>query len=274
MLWFAAAMCSSAPAARGAEGLRISWTNNMLTLRRADLPGGKIDVWYLEAFCRSGGHEREWNQTTLPHRTQLVSADKSGKKLTLRSRVADAVEVEHDIKAAADEVDFRVKLHNAGAERIDVDWFQPCMRVGQFTGLAQSNYISRSFIFTAQGLTWLDKTRRTEEARYRGGQVYVPAVVPLQDVNPRPISPDRPVNGLIGCVSSDGKWMLAMAWDHTEELFQGVIICLHNDPRVGGLGPGETKELRGKIYLLRNDAQELLRRYRKDFGGSSAGAQK
>ena len=59
---------------------------------------------------------------------------------------------------------------------------------------------------------------------------------------------------------------MATAWDQTQELFQGVIVCIHNDPRVGGLDPGETKRLRGKLYLLANDPDELLRRYRRDFG--------
>ena len=73
------------------------------------------------------------------------------------------------------------------------------------------------------------------------------------------------MNGLIGCISQDGKSLLAMAWDQTQELFQGVIICLHNDPRVGGLKPGETRKLHGKIYLLKNEPEALLKRYRRDF---------
>ena len=152
-----------------------------------------------------------------------------------------------------------------GPKPADLLWFQPCMRVGRFTGLAQSNYIDRSFIFTKGGLTTLHRTRRTEEAIYKGGQVYVPAGINLEDVNPRPISPDQPVNGLIGCFSEDGKSLLAVAWDHTQELFQGVIVCLHSDPRIGGLKPGEKKRLQGKLYWLPNNPKLLLARYRKDF---------
>jgi hypothetical protein len=44
-----------------------------------------------------------------------------------------------------------------------------------------------------------------------------------------------------------------------------VVICLHSDFRLGGLSPGETKTARGKIYLVKNDAEELLRRYQRDF---------
>ena len=84
-------------------------------------------------------------------------------------------------------------------------------------------------------------------------------------MNPRPISVIQPVNGLIGCFSTDEKSLLAVAWSDTQELFQGVIICLHNDPRIGGLLPGETKRLKGKIYILANDPAKLLQRYEADF---------
>jgi hypothetical protein len=219
----------------------------------------------MEAFCRSGSTRRPWNQTTIPHKTELIQADEAGRHLRLRTIVEPGVEILHDLRAGQDEVDFRLELKNKSDQPVDVQWFQPCMRVDRFTGLNQSNYIRRSFIFTQAGLTTLDKTRRAEEALYRGGQVYVPAAIDLEDVNPRPISPDQPVNGLIGCFSQDDEHLLAMAWDQTQELFQGVIVCLHNDPRVGGLKAGETKRLRGKVYFLKNDPAELLKRYRRDF---------
>jgi hypothetical protein len=250
---------------QAADGLSIAWTNNMLTVIGTDLPGGKLDTWYLEAFCRTGSTKRDWRQTTIPHKTELISADKLGKRLQLRTRVEPNIEVTHDIRAGRDEVEFRLTLKNRGKQFVDVDWFQPCIRVDRFTGLKQSNYIARCFIFTERGLATLDKTQRTEDALYRGGQVYVPRGIDLNDVNPRPISPEQPVNGLIGCFSADGKYLIATAWDHTQELFQGVIVCVHNDPRIGGLKPGETKKLRGKLYFLKNDTAALLKRYRRDF---------
>ena len=255
-----------APSARSAENLRLAWTNNMLTISGANLPGKSLEVWYLEAFCRSGSTHRDWHQTVIPHKTELLRAGRNGESLRLRTHVEPSVEIRHDIRAGRDEVEFRVQIKNVGEQPVDVQWFQPCLRVASFTGRNQSNYIERSFIFTEAGLTTLNKTRRAEEAVYHGGQVYVPAGISLEDVNPRPISPDRPVNGLIGCFSDDNQSLLGMAWSDTQELFQGVIVCLHNDPRIGGLKAGESKQLRGKIYVLRNDPKALLDRYRRDFG--------
>ena len=261
-----AVFLSAASVMQAADGMTVHWTNNMLTLSHPELPGGSVPIWYLEAFCRSRSTHQPWNQTTIPHKTELIEEHQKGKRLRLRTIVEPAVQITHDIRAGRDEVDFRLELKNKGPGPVDVQWFQPCIRVGRFTGSGQSNYIERCFIFTKDGFTTLDKTRRTEEALYRGGQVYVPAGIPLDDVNPRPISPDQPVNGLIGCVSEDRQYLLASAWDQTQELFQGVIVCVHNDPRVGGLKAGETKKLRGKVYFLKNDPDALLRRYRRDFG--------
>lgn len=252
-----------------AENLSLSWTNNMLRIGGASVPGGYVETWYLEAFCRSGSTHRDWNQTTIPHKTEMLEGGRN--KLNLRTHVDSSVVVEHEIVAREDEVEFRLEARNDGKAFADVQWFQPCMRVDRFTGAAQSNYIGRSFIFTGDGLKRLSELARTEEAVYRGGQVYVPAGVPIEDVNPRPISKVVPANGLIGCFSKDGSKLLATAWESTQELFQGVIVCLHSDPRIGGLEPGQTKKLRGKIYILPNDPAQLIKRYQGDFGPAGAG---
>ena len=103
------------------------------------------------------------------------------------------------------------------------------------------------------------------EARYTPGQVWCPEGVSRDDVNPRPLSPLVPSNGLIGCVSGDGSKILATAWEPYQELFQGVAHCVHSDFRIGGLKPGETKRIKGKLYILPNDVEGLLARYKKDF---------
>jgi len=252
--------------AAAAEVLTISWTNNLLTVSSPHLPGQTLDIWYLEAFCRRGSTQREWRQTTLPHKTTLLAADPAGHSLRFRTLVEPDVEVRHEIRAGADELDFRFDFTNHSAQAVDLEWFQPaCIRVERFTGCTQSNYTARSFIFTDRGLTPLDRMKRREDALYRGGQVYVPRGINLDDVNPRPICEDRPVNGLIGCFSADGQFLLATASDQTQEVFEGVYVCLHSDPRVGGLRGHEGKTIRSKVYLLKNDPPALLKRYQADF---------
>jgi hypothetical protein len=252
---------SPAPAAPS-----LSWTNNLLTYTHPDIPGGSLEVYYLEAFCLPGGHERRWDLTRIPHATRVVSRAKDGSSITFRTTVGESVVVNHGVKALPDGLAMDFALTHGGAVPWPVHWFQPaCVRVDRFTGAAQSNYTARSFVFTARGQTWLSNTVRTEEALYRGGQVFLPPWTSPADANPRPISMDRVTNGIIGCVSSDNRWILAIASDRTFELFEGVYVCLHSDPWIGGLQPGETRHVRQRIYLLPNRTETLLERYKQDF---------
>ncbi|GMU22253.1 MAG: hypothetical protein AMXMBFR13_23410 [Phycisphaerae bacterium] len=264
----AAAGCSRVP---GGSDLRVTWEDEMLTLHSDRLPGGRVETWYLEAFCRRGSTDREWEQTTIPFTMEKIAADPEGCWVKLRTLVDGKVEILHDIQAAGDEVDLRMELVNRSDEHVDVDWAQPCTRVGTFTGRGQDDYFEKCFIFTQRGLTRMHETHREQKARYTPGQVYVPEGIDLNDVNPRPISRTKPVNGLVGCFSADERLVLAMAWSDTQELFQGIIKCIHSDFRIGGMKPGERKMIHGKIYLLANDPAELLRRYQRDFP-ASAGA--
>ncbi|MCG8587486.1 MAG: hypothetical protein MI757_22495, partial [Pirellulales bacterium] len=68
-----------------------------------------------------------------------------------------------------------------------------------------------------------------------------------------------------GAFSADDKYIFAVAFEPYQELFQGVARCLHSDFRLGGLKPGETKKIRGRIYIVPNDVDALLKRYEKDF---------
>lgn len=256
---------SSTEENKKSDRLHINWKDNTLTISGKNLPGERMNILYLEAFCKTGSTNREWDSTTIPHKTELLSAEDNDKHIKLTSIVQPNIEVLHDIRAGKDEVEFNLVLHNKGDKFVDIDWFQPCIRVNEFTNRKQEDYIPRCFIFTDAGLTTLDKTRRTEEGFYKGGQSYIPPGINLKDVNPRPISLDQPVNGLIGCFSDDNKYIMATAWDHYQELFQGIFVCIHSDPRIGGLKAGEVKKLRGKLYFVKNDPNELLKRYKKDF---------
>lgn len=249
-----------------AEPLRLSWTNNLLKVTSPTLPGGSLDIWYLEAFCRGNSTRQDWSKTTVPHKTVLLEASPDHQLLKFRTTVLTNVEVLHTLRSSVDEIDITYEFANGGADASPIEWFQPaCIRVSNFTGRNQTNYTSRSFIFTERGLTTLDQTHRTEDALYKGGQVYVPREINRADVNPRPLANDYPTKGLIGCFSADDKYILATAFDKTHELFEGVYVCLHSDPHIGGLAAHETKKIHGKIYILPNNVDALLSRYAADF---------
>jgi hypothetical protein len=258
-----------ARAAEPATGLVLSWEKNMLAIRGPALPGGELKVWYLEAFCRPGSTDRDWKETVIPHKTALVAADREGRRLTLKSTLADGVIVDHEIRAGEDDVTFHLTATNPTDRASEAAWAQPCIRVDRFTGVParrdSEEYLPRSFIFVDGRLARMPTQPWATQARYVPGQVWCPANIDRNDVNPRPLSTLVPSNGLIGCFSADDRMIMATAWQPYQELFQGVIVCLHSDFRIGGLRPGETKTIRGKIYLVKNDVDALVKRYEKDF---------
>lgn len=259
-----------------ANPLELSWARNFLTISGPDVPGGAISIHYLEAFCRDGSTARPWQFTVFPHETRLIEAAPDKSRIVLESHVEDGVVVRHIITSDAESVNFLVSARNPTAHASQVHWAQPCMRVDKFVGVAPDHdseaYLGRSFVFDRSSVNGEPVPKFLNEwkpwaraARYTPGQVWPGPGVPRNDVNPRPLNPRSTANGLIGCVSADGRKMLAMTWEPYQELFQGVVVCLHSDFRIGGLKPGESKEIRGKIYLLENDTAKLLKRYEQDF---------
>lgn len=243
-----------------------------LVIRNSRLPGEEVRINYIEAYCRGGSTDADWiGHTVIPHETEVRSLSADHKTLHLRDTLIDGVVIEHEITAREDEIEFLLNAHNPLPAPSEVQWAQPCVRLGNFTGFATEgenldDYLPKCFIFLGGKLTRLSEVRPwATSARYTPGQVWCPAVVPRTDVNPRPLSPLVPSNGLIGAFSADESWLFGTAWEPYQELFQGVARCLHSDFRIGGLQPGETKRIRGKIYLIHGGTAALLKRYEDDF---------
>lgn len=271
---FVCAVLGGAPVARAAEKatLTLSYEEpRWLVVHGPHLPGKEIRIHYLEAYCRAGSADADWvKHTVISHKTEVLSASDDRKTLRLRDTIADGVTVEHTITAADDEVDFRLVAHNPGKTRSEAHWAQPCVRLATFTGYDPQgkdldDYLPKCFVFLDGKLTRMPTRDWAKTARYTPGQVWCPKHVPRTDVNPRPLSPLIPSNGLIGVFSGDEKLIFATAWEPYQELFQGVARCVHSDFRLGGLQPGETKPIRGKMYLVPADPAALVRRYERDF---------
>lgn len=255
-----------APGWAGAdEPLSLDWHDNLLTITGRQVPGGRLEVWYLEAYCRAGSTDLDWRQTVVGHRTELIRRNDDGTRLQLRCHVDDGLVVDHVITSTHDEVDFDLLATNPTTRRSEVHWAQPCIRVDRFTGATQETYLPKCFVFVNAKLERMPLTPWATKARYTPGQVWCPAHVDRDDVNPRPLSQIVPSHGLIGCFSADESLLLANAWEPYQELFQGVITCIHSDFRLGGIAAGQSRRIRGKLWILPANADELLRRYTQAF---------
>jgi len=255
----------------------MHWEDEILTIRGNHLPGKEMKIWYLEAYCRDNSQTTHWGQhTVVGHETELISRNEEGTRIRLQCTVSDGLIVNHVITSSHDEIDIRITAHNPTDKRSEAHWAQPCVRVGTFTGTGADRtddkyaYLAKSFMFLDGKLAGMPSRDWAKEARYTPGQVWAGPGVPRADVNPRPLHPDVPSNGLIGCFSEDDSMIFAIAFEPYQELFQGVIRCLHSDFRLGGLEPEETLEINGKMYFIENNVQALLKRYKEDFPDSES----
>src|SRR5262245_22976118 len=74
-----------------APRLKLAWADDYLTISGPALPGGKVRVHYLEAYCRDGSTDRAWEETVIGHRTRLVDAAADDQSIKLQSKLNDGV---------------------------------------------------------------------------------------------------------------------------------------------------------------------------------------
>jgi hypothetical protein len=244
------------------EEITLAREDHWLVIKAPHVPGKEIRINYLEAYCRAGSTDADWvKHTMVGHKTETLSAE--AKQIKLRCKVNDGLVVEHDIHAVADGVTFDLTVTNPTTRKNEAEWAQPCIRLGDFAGAEKDDgtgpdiKLSRAFIFLNGKLTTMPTQPWATQARYTPGQCWCPKDVPRTDVNPRPLSTLVPDNGLIGCFSRDGKWLFAVVFEPTQELFQGVAQCLHNDFRIGQVPPGQSRKIRGRIWIIPANGPKL-----------------
>jgi hypothetical protein len=92
--------------------LNIFWRGNVLCIQGERLRVAQINVTYLEAFCRAESHDREWNETVIPHETILLAEEDGGTRLRMESKISDGTTVSHVLTAGKDEITFDLTAHN------------------------------------------------------------------------------------------------------------------------------------------------------------------
>ena len=74
---------------------------------------------------------------------------------------------------------------------------------------------------------------------------------------------------LIACLSRDRQWIVAQAYAEATSVANNAhYTCLHTRPRWPDIPPGEERAVTGKLYFLKGGAEDLLARWRRDFGPS------
>lgn len=78
--------------------------------------------------------------------------------------------------------------------------------------------------------------------------------------------------GILIRESANGKWVAGIAWeDYLSVQGHNPWFCMHLAVRVGPLKSGESKTIRGRMFLFPGDREECLRRMQSAFNKAAAG---
>jgi len=79
--------------------------------------------------------------------------------------------------------------------------------------------------------------------------------------------------GLLARESQDRRWSMAIAWESfLSAQGHNPWDCMHLSVRVGPLKQGQSRTIRGRMYLLEGSKEDCLRRFEKDFSKKTGGA--
>jgi len=87
-----------------------------------------------------------------------------------------------------------------------------------------------------------------------------------------PTSTRDAYEGLLLRESQDRQWTMAIAWESfLSAQGHNPWNCMHLSVRVGPLEQGQSRTIRGRIYLIKGSKEDCLKRFEKDFPNRTSG---
>ena len=153
-------------------------------------------------------------------------------------------------------------MHNHTSTTMRDPFALMCLTLSEFACF-QDKGLERTFIQTEQGLVSLAETDRPEghfEATMYGLRDSPPPVFWLVSWTPKYVlSSDKATTGLLLRTSPDGARTVGIGWHPAAIIYNSFHHpCLHADPYIGDLMPGESKRVRGRVYAANRPPGEVL----------------
>lgn len=162
----------------------------------------------------------------------------------------------------ADCVDFTIALENLTDKPFTGVFTNTCFNAHR-SPYFEDPERARSFVWTDAGPTGLLQMPidpRSGEPLHGGWSVAAAG-------EPAPAGGGRVRYPWIAIGSRDGRFVIAQAYgEGTTVATNAHYSCLHSRPRWPDVPSGQQRAMTGKIYLLRGGSEELLKRWKADFG--------
>jgi hypothetical protein len=258
-----------AAAAQGTVRL-ADWTRGFALEPTRD-PGMKMYLWFYEwnmfEAMKPGAHtggRRDYPRRVSPDGREAAI---ESEELTLRA------------KAVADGAELVLTARNRTSQAWpELAGIIPCFSPGQQEGKPATleNALNPRFTDPDRRSTWFVSPRGLEVLDSRAihfnralrSQVDREAAKGKLPWDEKwPASQVNASEGVLIRESADGKWVAGIAWeDFLSAQGHNPWYCMHLAVRVGPLRPGETKTIRGRLFLFPGNRAECLRRVRQSFG--------
>ncbi|MEO2015870.1 MAG: hypothetical protein ABGZ53_16035 [Fuerstiella sp.] len=230
-------------------------------------PAMKVWFWFYE-----------WNMFEAVKPGQHTGGKYTGNDIVVNdTRTQGSITVSPDLKvditAVPDGAELLLTITNKSAH----DWPRlaaiiPCFNPGPANNRNPQFTNEDTWFLAPDGLT------RTIKRQIHFNQTLRKAI----DKEADPQDPDNPYawtnkwprtdpNATVGLLlrrSNDKQWVMAIAWDRFLSVqAHNPWLCMHQSIHIGPLRRGETRTVRGRIYILKTTPEQVVERYRKDFAG-------
>lgn len=190
----------------------------------------------------------------------------------------EAPAIQFAMRAVPDGAELALRITNRTAYAWpEIAGIIPCWNPGQVPGTNPSmpeplnrNFADtrrmRSYFLSARGLEPFGNREIHFNTRYRPAVDRAAGPQGFVFSSKWPTSAVDAVAGLLVRESDDGQWVTGIGWeDFLSVQGHNPWSCLHVCIRIGALAPGESRTVRGRLYLFRGTKEDCVARFRRDF---------
>ena len=244
--------------------LKAGWIGHCerLILRTSEIIGYETGFLYDDHFPPSELEGRGKNYHHIPFEWQVI---KPGEELFADCPVPQKGRFSMRLTCREDFVDIQLTVRNEMQQAMEnVDWAF-CAVAFESPSLADSED-TRTYLFDGQRLRTLAEIAGRDIHLYKvaGANGFIPV-----GHRALPIGPVQAKASVVILEAVDGAHSAALGFEQADHIYGDTKgnKCFHADPYFASIKPGEERKVRGKLYLIKGNAEEALKRYRQDFAG-------
>lgn len=235
-----------------------------LILRTSEIIGHETGFLYDDHFPPSEPQGRGRDYHHIPFEWRVI---KPGAEIFADCVAPNLGRFSIRLTAHEDFVNIQLSVRNQSHQPMrDVDWAF-CAVAFESPCIADSED-ARTYLFDGQHLRTLGEIAGRDIHLYKvaGANGFIPVghrALALGPVEARA--------SVVIVEAVEGTHAVALGFEQADHIYGDSKgnKCFHADPYFGAIERGQERQLRGRLYLIRGNAEEAFRRYRQDFGGKS-----